>query len=368
MARGFHNAPQPGLGIAQGLAAGFGAVGAGLQTANMANALAEYDANYGIREAERAKNLDMAQTLQALGRTSNAALQALDANRAALYNDPTGYMQAMNAMTPLAQGSTRKLSADGKTIETVNALGQVIDTTPNLRGQAAENALINRGGINLFNRASELPKQEQYAAGLQAQLAMAKAETDMRMAALAAGGRGGLGGLGGGHGGSNKDPLKFGLQDLDKMAGNMVARDARFAHLIDPLTGKMRDGAMPTDADYANMHQAYDLARSSVLPLIMGGMTNEADLFVNGLARYNTALGRVKAPGLPTGPMAPNHAPFVAPPAAPAPAPGVGSRGAVAPAGTPLWQPTYPLQNLGFPSLPGTYSPEALDILTRMGQ
>lgn len=225
----FSQAPQPGFDIARGLAAGFGAVSQGLQAANQSNMLAEWDRNTQIRNAQRAAALDQAQTLEQLGRTSNAALRGIDANRAALYNSSTGYMQAMNAMNPVGQGSSRRLSADGKTIETVNALGQVTDTTPNLRGRAAENALINQGGINLYERAQQLPKQEQFDAELQSRLAIEQMKMQMQAAMIEAGLRGGRGGAGG-HGGKNDVPgLK--PKDIAELVDYRLSSDPDFAHL-----------------------------------------------------------------------------------------------------------------------------------------
>lgn len=65
---------------------------------------------------------------------------------------------------------TRRISADGKTIETIDPVGAVVSTTPNFTGRAAENALLNAGGISLIDRAKGLPAQEQADAHNQTQI------------------------------------------------------------------------------------------------------------------------------------------------------------------------------------------------------
>lgn len=284
----FSQAPMPGMDIARGLAAGYGAVSSGLQAANQSNMLAEWDRNAQLRDAQRAASLDQAQTLERLGRTSNATLRGIDANRAALYNSNTGYLQALNSINPVEQGSSRRLSADGKVIETVNALGQVIDATPNLRGQAAENALINRGGINLYERASQLPKQEQFDAELQSRLAIEQMRMRMQAALLEAGLKGGRGGAGG-RGGNNDVPgLK--PKDIAELVDYRLASDSDFAHLPRTSSGMI---------DYQKAQEQYPddmvslgrkrthLFNDTAGSILRGGYNQQFPLFALGLNNDN---------------------------------------------------------------------------------
>ncbi len=284
----FSQAPQPGFDIARGLAAGFGAVSSGLQAANQSNMLAEWDRNTQIRNAQRAAALDQAQTLEQLGRTSNAALRGIDANRAALYNSNTGYMQAMNAMNPVGQGSSRRLSADGKTIETVNALGQVTDTAPNLRGRAAENALINQGGINLYERAQQLPKQEQFDAELQSKLAIEQMKMQMQAAMIEAGLRGGRGGAGDGAG---TPKFKVDVADIGTSVRMLNNVDPRLTHLTRDSHGNIDQTALsPEDARL--LRDVTQQNTGIVITTLGRGATNSADMyggaFLGGLNSWNT--------------------------------------------------------------------------------
>ena len=268
----FSQAPMPGMDIARGLAAGYGAVSAGLQAANQSNMLAEWDRNAALRDIQRSSALDQAQTLEQLGRTSNAALRGINANRAALYNSPEGYMQALNSMSPVAQGSSRRLSADGKTIETVNALGQVIDTTPNLRGQAAENALINRGGISLYERANQLPRQEQFEAELQARMAVEQMKMQAHMQLLAAG-------LRGGHGGGAGNPkFKIDVNDINTTVQQLNNVDPRLTHLPRNDKGGINT-EMLSPEDMKLLRDVTQQNMGIVVTTLGRGATNSADLF-----------------------------------------------------------------------------------------
>lgn len=297
----FSQAPMPGMDIARGLAAGYGAVSAGLQAANQSNVLAEWDRNATLRDVQRASALDQAQTLEQLGRTSNAALRGINANRAALYNSPEGYMQALNSMNPVAQGSSRRLSADGKTIETVNALGQVIDTTPNLRGQAAENALINRGGINLYERANQLPRQEQFEAVLQSRMATEQMKMQAQMQLLAAGLRGGHGG---GDGGAGNPKFKIDVNDINAVIQQLNSIDPRLIHL--PRNDK---GGISTEMlSPEDMKLLRDVTQQNMgiaVTTLGRGATNSADLFggafLGGMNSWNNAnAGGAQPRGVPS--------------------------------------------------------------------
>lgn len=296
----FSQAPQPGFDIARGLAAGFGAVSSGLQAANQSNMLAEWDRNAALREIQRASALDQAQTLEQLGRTSNAALRGINANRAALYNSPEGYMQAVNSMNPVGQGSSRRLSADGKTIETVNALGQVTDTMPNLRGQAAENALINRGGISLYERANQLPKQEQFEAELQSRMAIEQMKAQAQMQMLAAGLRGGHGG---GVGGAGNPKFKIDVSDINTTVQQLNSVDPRLTHL--PRNDKGGINTEMLSPEDAKLLRDVTQQNMGIVVTTLGrGATNSADLFggsfLGGLNTWNNAnAGGAQPRGVP---------------------------------------------------------------------
>lgn len=235
----------PGISVAQGMNAGYQAAGAGLQNANTINQLSEFRKNAALRDVQRATALDQAQTLGVLGQQANSALRDIQAYRKDLYNSPDGYMNAMNAIAPLGDGQTRRLSSDNRTIETIDPAGQVIGTVPNLRGQAAENALINSGGINLYERAANLPKQEMHEADLQTKLAIAQMETDMKLQLMAAGLRGGRGGAGGAAGAGQQ---KFNPSDLLRAMPDLIrSRDFENKLAYDDK-GNITFGAQTTPA------------------------------------------------------------------------------------------------------------------------
>ena len=168
----------PGLSLAQGLQAGFQAAGTGLQNVDTINKLSEWNKNAAIRDLQRAAAQDQLATNNQLSSASNQALLGIQKLRPQLYSSPDGYLQALNQISPVGQGFTRRLSSDGKTIETVNPLGAVVGTTPNYTGKAAENALLNAGGISLAARAQQLPQQEEADAKNQTALMVAKMHGD----------------------------------------------------------------------------------------------------------------------------------------------------------------------------------------------
>lgn len=168
----------PGLSLAQGLQAGFQAAGTGLQNVDTINKLSEWNKNAAIRDLQRAAAQDQLTTNNQLNAASNQTLLGIQKLRPQLYSSPDGYLQALNQISPVGQGFTRRLSSDGKTIETVNPLGAVVGTTPNYTGKAAENALLNAGGISLAARAQQLPQQEEADAKNQTALMVAKMHGD----------------------------------------------------------------------------------------------------------------------------------------------------------------------------------------------
>ena len=218
---------RPGLALAQGLQAGFQAVGAGLQNADNIRKLSEWDKNAALRDLTRQAATDQLQTSIPINAAANKTLLEIQKMRPLLYGRPDGYLQVLNQISPAGQGMTRRISADGKTIETIDPIGAVVSTTPNFTGRAAENALLNAGGISLIDRAKGLPAQEQADAHNQTQLMIERmrresaydvAELGLRSARLMAGAGGGHGGKGAGVDGNPK----FSAEDYTKLLNNLI--------------------------------------------------------------------------------------------------------------------------------------------------
>lgn len=218
---------RPGLSLAQGLQAGFQAVGAGLQNADNINKLSEWNKNAALRDLTRQAATDQLRTSIPLNAAANKTLLEIQKLRPLLYSRPDGYLQVLNQISPAGQGMTRRISADGKTIETIDPIGAVVSTTPNFTGRAAENALLNAGGISLIDRVKALPAQEQADAHNQTQLMIERmkaqaqydvAELGLRSARLMAGAGGGRGGKGTGADGNPK----FSAEDYTKLLNNLI--------------------------------------------------------------------------------------------------------------------------------------------------
>ena len=215
----------PGLSLAQGLQAGFQAAGTGLQNVDTINKLSEWNKNAALRDLTRQAATDQLRTSIPLNAAANKTLLEIQKLRPLLYSRPDGYLQVLNQISPVGQGMTRRVSADGKTIETIDPIGAVVSTTPNFTGRAAENALLNAGGISLIDRAKGLPAQEQADAHNQTQLMIERmrresaydvAELGLRSARLMAG----AGGRGKGAG-VDGNP-KFSAEDYTKLLNNLI--------------------------------------------------------------------------------------------------------------------------------------------------
>ena len=216
----------PGLSLAQGLQAGYQAAGTGLQNVDTINKLSEWNKNAALRDLTRQAATDQLRTSIPLNAAANKTLLEIQKLRPLLYSRPDGYLQVLNQISPVGQGMTRRVSADGKTIETIDPIGAVVSTTPNFTGRAAENALLNAGGISLIDRAKGLPAQEQADAHNQTQLMIERmrresaydvAELGLRSARLMAG-AGGHGGKGTGIDGNPK----FSAEDYTKLLNNLI--------------------------------------------------------------------------------------------------------------------------------------------------
>ena len=216
----------PGLSLAQGLQAGYQAAGTGLQNVDTINKLSEWNKNAALRDLTRQAATDQLRTSIPLNAAANKTLLEIQKLRPLLYSRPDGYLQVLNQISPVGQGMTRRVSADGKTIETIDPIGAVVSTTPNFTGRAAENALLNAGGISLIDRVKALPAQEQADAHNQTQLMIERmkaqaqydvAELGLRSARLMAG-AGGHGGKGAGVDGNPK----FSAEDYTKLLNNLI--------------------------------------------------------------------------------------------------------------------------------------------------
>lgn len=220
----WNNIGMPGTRVFDGMRAASTAYAIAQENLKRGNELYEWDQNKDLRDVARDIAYDEAITKRAVEQESNRALRSLGRMRGSLYDgSKEGYMRALDAVNPLAAGNTRRLSKDGKTIETVGVDGQVIGTTPNLSGKMAERAIIQNAGISLLDEVKNFFPRESQEQQMQLQMAMAQDRNradmlDMQMRMLAGalgmggggrGGRGGRGGQGGGNGFSGFETTDF---------------------------------------------------------------------------------------------------------------------------------------------------------------
>lgn len=205
-----------------------------LANVDAVNKLREWHLNNDLRDMVRAYEEDEAATALALGKSANEDLRTLDQYRKGLYNSDTGYLDALNAMNPLDGTAVRRLTKDGKNIETVRMDGTVIGTTPNRTGKDAENALLFNYGLGLGHAKQNWMKREIARQNIELALAQAQnkgaASSEELMLRLmlgmgAGGGRGGLGGRGG-RGGADDgfDPMD--AIRIEQLQSNAAARIA----------------------------------------------------------------------------------------------------------------------------------------------
>ena len=139
----------PGTSVFDGMSAAANWNSRALANVDAVNKLREWSLNSDLRDITRAYQEDEAATALALGKSANEDLRTLDKFRKGLYNSNTGYLDAINAINPLDGTAVRRLSKDGKNIETVRMDGTVLGTTPNRTGKDAENALLFNYGLGL---------------------------------------------------------------------------------------------------------------------------------------------------------------------------------------------------------------------------
>ena len=252
----------PGTSVFDGMSAAANWNSRALANVDAVNKLREWSLNEDLRNVTRAYQEDEAATALALGKSANEDLRTLDRHRKGLYNSNTGYLDALNAMNPLDGTAVRRLTKDGKNIETVRMDGTVLGTTPNRTGKDAENALLFNYGLGLGHAKANWMNRE--AARQNIELALAQAQNKdatrteelmMRlMLGMGAGGgrgRGGRGGRGGaGDGFDGFDPM-----DAIRIEQLQSSAAARMAGIIPNADGKY-DLSMATPEQQAQYWRA----------------------------------------------------------------------------------------------------------------
>lgn len=207
-----------------------------LANVDAVNKLREWQLDEDLRNTMRALKEDEAATAAEIGARANKNLRLLSQHSNELYRGKDGMLNVLNAIDPLSNGAFRRLSSDGKTIETVGVDGAVVNTQPNYTGKTAERALLQNYGLGALMEREQFFPREQFELGLNAQLARQQDATaaeleKLKMQVLL----GGLRGLGGGRGGSDggrdnpKDP-KSPWSKVDYMSFlNAVDREAAVA-------------------------------------------------------------------------------------------------------------------------------------------
>ena len=237
-----------------------------LANVDAVNKLREWHLNNDLRDMMRAYEEDEAATALALGKSANEDLRTLDRYRKDLYNSDTGYLDALNAMNPLDGTAVRRLTKDGKNIETVRMDGTVIGTTPNRTGKDAENALLFDYGLGLGHAKQNWMKREIARQDIELALAQAQnkgaASSEELMLRLmlgmgAGGSRGGLGGRGGrgGRGGAGDSFDGFDAMDAIRVEQLLSNASARIAGIMPNADGKY-DLSMATPEQQAQYWRA----------------------------------------------------------------------------------------------------------------
>lgn len=275
----------PGLAVMQGISAANQAHSGLLQNVAAMNQLYEWDRQEGVRSLLRDIAYDQALTKRETEAQSNKALRALGKVRDSLYNgSKDSYMKALDMVSPLANGQTRRLSSDGKSIETVGLDGQVLGITPNYSGKMAERAMLQNYGMDILRERDIFFDRE--ARDQMANLQMASMQNsamnkqnEMLMKALmgslsgrgsgsGGGGKGGKGGAGGAG-----DMWDSQTTDLSRVRQEMLARIAMRKGLnmdengnidtsmLDPeQAAKLRNEVL---SDYAAMENLYLQGRNA---------------------------------------------------------------------------------------------------------
>lgn len=267
----------PGTSVFDGMSAAANWNTRALANVDAVNKLREWSLNDDLRNTVRALKEDEAATAAEIGARANKNLRLLSQHSNELYRGKDGMLNVLNAIDPLSNGAFRRLSSDGKTIETVGADGAVVNTQPNYTGKTAERALLQNYGLGALMEREQFFPREQFETGLNAQLALQKDATaaeleKLKMQVLL----GGLRGLGGGHGGSGGssggsksdkyiDP--FSKESYSDFTGTVASHTATTLGL--PVTEKGQP-------DFMNMtpeqKKEFDAAYQAILGMAMQGI------------------------------------------------------------------------------------------------
>lgn len=257
----------PGTSVFDGMTAAANWNTRALANVDAVNKLREWHLDTNLRNMMRAYQEDEAATALALGKSANEDLRTLDRYRKGLYNSDTGYLDALNAMNPLDGTAVRRLTKDGKNIETVRMDGTVIGTTPNRTGKDAENALLFNYGLGLGHAKANWMNREAARQSIELALAQAQnkgaASSEELMLRLmlgmgAGGGRGGLGGRGGrgrGRGGAGDGFEGFDPMDAIRVEQLLSNAAARITGILPNADGKY-DLSMATPEQQAQYWRA----------------------------------------------------------------------------------------------------------------
>lgn len=282
----------PGTSVFDGMTAAANWNTRALANVDAVNKLREWSLDDNLRNTVRALKEDEAATAAEIGARANKNLRTISKFNNELYHGKDGMMKALDAIDPLGGGAFRRLSSDGKTIETVSVDGSVINTQPNYTGKTAERALLQNYGLGALMEREQFFPRERFEQGLNAQLALQRDATaaeleKWKMQVLLGGLRGlggGRGGSGGGGGGgddkSDKPYDPFSKMPIDTFFNTVSSHTAVTLGL--PVTEKGQP-------DFMNMtpeqKQQYDAAYPAILGMAMQGIyTNRA---APGLSLYN---------------------------------------------------------------------------------
>ena len=166
-------------------------------------------------------------------------------------------------MNPLDGTAVRRLTKDGKNIETVRMDGTVIGTTPNRTGKDAENALLFNYGLGLGHAKQNWMQREIARQNIELVLAQAQnkgaasSEELMLRLMLGMGAGGGRGGRSGGRGGAGSDGGFDGFDAMDTIRIEQLQNNAaaRMAGILPNADGKY-DLSMATPEQQAQYWQA----------------------------------------------------------------------------------------------------------------
>lgn len=267
----------PGTSVFDGMTAAANWNTRALANVDAVNKLREWHLDTNLRKAARDVKEDELLTAAEIGARANKNLRTISKFNNELYHGKDGMMKALDAIDPLGGGAFRRLSSDGKTIETVSVDGSVINTQPNYTGKTAERALLQNYGLGALMEREQFFPRERFEQGLNAQLALQRDATaaeleKWKMQVLLGGLRGLGGGRGGSGGGSGSDNPKDPKSPWSKVNYmdflNALDREAAVA-IGAPITEKGQP-------DFMNMtpeqKQQFDSARMIIHNNAMQGL------------------------------------------------------------------------------------------------